>query len=611
MKMADPVEVKQAPAATLANEVVTEQQSIQEDIALTPALSEIVSLIRARIPLIYVTSHEETRFLEDFSTIVEKVFKGKRNLWVWSNTSGLVKGYHQNVRKVAEGAEEKSEVPRIALECILKHSPKTKNDPGDIYVMRDMHKVLTNDVPRVLRDMYDQLLNDKKTIIILAPYLGHGSMGDKRGIEPTLEKQITVVNFDLPSHEHMVKITKRAVQSLRRSEAVRKKAHLDYTDEEYREFTRALQGLTKQEIENVISTCMVHLKRIDAHRLLMEKKNIIRKSDILEYIDSTVTTKDVGGMDEAKSFFRNYKDAFSDEAQEYGVEPLRGVLLTGVPGTGKSLLAKGIADEWKLPLLRLDVGRVMTGLVGGSEQRMREAIQTAEAVAPCVLWIDEIEKALSGTGSSNFSDGGTLSRVFGTLLTGMQEGMKGITVVATANDISKLPPELIRRFNEVFFVDLPTDAERDEIFRIHLAKRKRDVKNFDIKALLKKSEGYTGAEIEKAVKDGLAIAWSDSHREIETKDLIQALSGTKPISKVMGEQIAKLQDWARNRARYASSKAAAKAAPGQQVVTTESGKQHDLKSVLDDMSEVVTSNKDSLQKQKEKGTVDPVVLDLE
>lgn len=564
---------------------VTEQQDPKlQDLLVSKSMNQLVALIRAKVPLIYVTTHEESRFLDDFDILMKKAFDYKRSLWCWSTNSGLVKGWKKyHIEKAEDGTLN----PKAALEKIIAHEPPGQNAPGDIYVMRDLHKQLTGDIPRLLRDMYDHMVSKKKVVIILAPYLGYGPMGEKRGIEPTLEKQMAVVNFELPTREMLLKVIKRSVVGLKES-ANAHKFKLDFTEEHYNQFARACQGLTKQEAENAIATCVVQLRTVDLNQLLQEKKNIIKKSDILEYIETPGSVKDVGGMDEAKSFFDSFKGCFEDDAKAYGVEPLRGVLLTGVPGTGKSLLAKAVAQEFALPLLRLDVGRVMTGLVGGSEQRMREGLNLAEAVAPCVLWIDEIEKALSGTGSSNNSDGGTIARVFGTLLTAMEEEMEGIIVVATANDISKLPPELIRRFTEVFFVDLPVDEERAEVFAIHLKKKGRDPKKFNMPELIKASEDYTGAEIEKAVGTGLNLAWQDAKREVQTSDIVKALTKTKPISKVMAKNIAELRAWAKDRARYASSAAEAKNAPGGQVIKTTTGKSISVDDVLGDLSEVVT-----------------------
>jgi SpoVK/Ycf46/Vps4 family AAA+-type ATPase len=304
-----------------------------------------------------------------------------------------------------------------------------------------------------------------------------------------------------------------------------------------------------------IATSFTHLYRIDNDKLLRDKKTIISKSDVLEYIDVPIGLNDVGGLDLVKDYIVKYAAAHSNEAKEFGVEPLKGFILTGVPGTGKSLIAKVIGKAWGVPLLRLDVGKVMTGLVGGSEGRMREVIAQAEAMSPCLLWLDEVEKSLSGTKSSNFSDGGTLSRVFGTLLTAMQDGLEGVTIVATANDITMLPPEFIRRFNEVFFVDLPTEEERWEILGIHLGKRKRDIKDFTEHkdALLELTKDFTGAELEKVVKDAIAASYYNNKEKLNFTHLSNAIEETKPIAKLMPDKIQAIRETALGQYRFASS----------------------------------------------------------
>lgn len=563
------------------------------------SMEQVRALLRARVPIIYVKTYEENRFIDGFIDDIAPELH--REVWVWSQYQGLIKDWTKQVANRAEGKEEGTWNPTRALQRIHEHEV-ADNMNGNVYIMRDMHRVLGETTPRHLRDMYEHLIAHKKTLIITAPYLGYGPGGRERGVEPSLEKQVVVVNFDLPTFDQIKDTIKENVAKVKFSfeqEGKVPPAKLEYSEEEFDEFARALQGLTLAEAETAVATSLTHLKHVNTEKLLQEKKNIILKTDILEYIDASTSVSDVGGMDQAKAFFDSYADAFTDEAKEYGVEPLRGVLFTGVPGTGKSLLAKAISDSWKLPLLRLDVGKVMTGLVGGSEQRMREAVKLAEAVAPCILWIDEIEKALSGTKSSNFSDGGTLARVFGTLLTAMQEGMDNVTVIATANDISMLPPELIRRFNEVFFVDLPTDGEREEIFKIHLRKRKRNPEEFTLDKAVKATKNYTGSEIEKAVKDAIAIAWSDGKRPVTEEDMIKAAKATKPISTVMEERITEIRKWARDRARYASSGAENANKPGAQTVTTKGGEDISIDKALDFTDDIQTT-KDKKKKAKGK-----------
>lgn len=572
-------------------EAAVEAVQPKQSIAYETPMQEIVSLIKGRVPIIWVVTHEENRFLADFLEHVGK--EHKRALWTWSAYQGLHKFDDGKLAiEPAGGEEAKTNVAKVALERIVKHKPASNDYKGTCYLLRDFHIVLAEPIPRQIRDIYDNLIKSGKTLIIISPMLAHGSGGTKSGLPPTLEKSISVVHYDLPTSVQIEDRIRMIIGHMKNKQAKSQNTtptNLDYDDTQFTEFAKALTGLTMTEVENAIATSLTHLKGLDIRKLISEKRQIIRKSEILEFIPSDVEAKDVGGLDQVKEYLTRYASAYTDEAKAFGVEPLKGVLFTGIPGTGKSLLAKAMGNLWKTPLLRLDVGKVMTGLVGGSEGKMREVIAQAEAMAPCILWIDEVEKSLAGTKSSNFSDGGTLARVFGTLLTAMQDGMEGVTIIATANDISLLPPEFIRRFNEVFFVDLPGPNERWEIFGIHLRKRGRNIDSFSSQKseLLTATDGYTGAEIEKAVKDGLAAAFYAGQKDIKVKQLLTALADTKPISKVMGKKIQKIRDLAKGNYRYASSWAEEQS--GKHTVKTKSGKKLDVSESLDDLSEIKTS----------------------
>jgi hypothetical protein len=262
---------------------------------------------------------------------------------------------------------------------------KSSDSKGLVYILRDFHTVLGEPVPRQIRDIYDHLMANGKTLIVTGPMLAHGPGGGKPGLPPTLEKQIAVVNFELPDREAISTRVNEVVEHMSDSiKGKNKKTQLDYTSEELEGFTKALQGLTMIEVDTSLSTSMTHLSCLNIDKLINDKRQLIRKSQILEFIDTPIGMNDVGGLDQAKEYLGKYSKAYSDEAKQFGVEPIKGVLLTGVPGTGKSLLAKAIGKMWQVPLLRLDVGKVMTGLVGGSEQKMREVIDQAEAMAPCV-----------------------------------------------------------------------------------------------------------------------------------------------------------------------------------------------------------------------------------
>ena len=322
-------------------------------------------------------------------------------------------------------------------------------------------------------------------------------------------------------------------------------------------------GLTVQEAENAFAKAMVNdgcLNVGDVDLIIQEKSQVIKKNNLLEYVDSKVNIDDVGGLENLKNWLRKRDKSWSSAAAKYGLPAPKGVLLTGVPGCGKSLVAKSISSMWHLPLLRFDVSKVFNMYVGNSESNMREAIKTAEAIAPCILWIDEIEKGFSGLGGGG--DSGTSSRIFGTFLSWMQEKTKPVFVVATANNINGLPSEMMRkgRFDEIFFIDLPTFNERKQIFRVHLESRLKDptvIGNFTIDEnslnhLADLTEGFGGAEIEQIVIMGLFDAFSQS-RSISMNDFENSIKNTVPLSVTQKEQIRSIRDWANIRAVAATA----------------------------------------------------------
>jgi len=317
---------------------------------------------------------------------------------------------------------------------------------------------------------------------------------------------------------------------------------------------QAAVGLSRSQANRAFAKALVGdtaLDDRDINLVLEEKKNVVRESGALEFYAPGEGTDDVGGLEVLKTWLRLRERALSPEAKEYGLPAPKGVALIGIPGTGKSLTAKMIASQWRLPLLRLDVGAVFGSLVGESEEKIRQALRLAELVAPCVMWIDEIEKSLASGGL----DGGTSQRVFSTILTWMQEKKMPVFVVATANDVSALPPELLRRgrFDEIFFLDLPTSEEREQIVSVHLRKRKRNPGNFDIDSIVAQSEGYVGAEIEQAIIDALYSAFDDDGREVITSDITASLEKLVPLSKSQQERISSLRNWlVDGRARSAS-----------------------------------------------------------
>jgi SpoVK/Ycf46/Vps4 family AAA+-type ATPase len=366
-----------------------------------------------------------------------------------------------------------------------------------------------------------------------------------------LAKDVVVVDFPLPSYELLQTTCIEISASLTGYRAVR------LSDADREKLIRSAQGLTLKEFSNVLAKTLVTAGRIDRGAIDVvnhEKKQIIRKSGILEFHNAGESLDTVGGLERLKSWLVERGQAFGDRARAFGLPWPKGILIVGVQGCGKSLTAKAVADAWRLPLLKLDMGRLFGGTVGASEANMRLAIAIAESIAPAVLWIDEIEKGLSGLGSSNISDGGTTARVIGTFLTWMQEKTAPIFVIATSNDISALPPELLRkgRFDEIFFVDLPTSVERKTIFEIHIKRRNRRPEDHDLDALATATRGYSGAEIEAAVIAGMFRAF-EAGRELISDDILAACRETVPLSVVMAEKIVALRQWARLRTRWASS----------------------------------------------------------
>jgi SpoVK/Ycf46/Vps4 family AAA+-type ATPase len=368
-----------------------------------------------------------------------------------------------------------------------------------------------------------------------------------------LEKEFVVIDYDLPVFEEMSELLEGIIEVVSASQDV----VVDLNPETKERLIKASLGLTRSEAENAFARAIVLDKRLDKDdidKVLEEKKQAIRKSKLLEYYEAREDFGNVGGLDSLKDWLSKRSVAFTQKAIEFGLPQPKGILLIGVQGCGKSLTAKAVASLWKMPLLRLDIGAVFSGIVGSSEENMRRAIKAAETLAPIILWIDEIEKGLSGVQSSTFSDAGTSARVFSTFLTWLQEKTAAVFVIATANNIQLLPPELLRkgRFDEIFFVDLPSVEERKEIFKIHIKKKKRDPDKFDLDNLASQASGYSGAEIEQAVIASLYDAFLEN-RDINTTDILKNIKVSIPLSVTMKEGIEQVRNWAKDRARCASS----------------------------------------------------------
>ena len=434
-----------------------------------------------------------------------------------------------------------------------------KYEKDSLFILYDFHvffgnkqRPADNTVIRALRDLIPVLKTNsvRKNIIFISPELI---------IPDSLQKDIAIFDFPLPSMEEI---------KIRLNKMINANKKIDtssLTEEDKDKLCKAALGLTMQEAENAFALAMVQgndLSVKDINIILSEKMQVIRKTGMLEYVQSNLGIDDIGGLDNLKKWLVKRSDSWSERAKKYCIPAPKGVLITGIPGCGKSITAKAMSSIWQLPLLRLDIGKIFSGIVGSSEENMRKAIATVEAVAPSILWIDEIEKGLNGT--SSYNDSGVSSRIFATFLTWMQEKTAPVFVIATANNINRLPPELLRkgRFDEIFFVDLPSFKERMEIFRVHLRKRLKNdevcikIKHNNeeiIKKLAIATEGFIGSEIEQIVISALYDAFFEN-RPLEFSDFEKAISNTVPLSSTQKEQILAIREWANVRAVCASSK---------------------------------------------------------
>ena len=492
--------------------------------------TELDTYIRARYPLLWVVTPEEERALAEIEALA---IEQKKRVLTWSGTLGVV-------NPALPGRVDASKRdPLLLLSTILEDSEPC------LWVLRDFHPYLKDaTIVRRLREVAFGLKASNKTVILLGPILK---------IPTELEKEITVVDFDLPDLEQIT----RKLDDFAAGTEQGGRIDVQLDRRQRGRLAQACLGLTATEAENAIAKAIVQAGgRLDQDAIEVvtaEKQQIIRKSGLLEFYASEERLNNVGGLDTLKEWLRKRVRAFSAEARAFGLPEPKGILLVGVQGCGKSLVAKSVANSWQLPLLRLDVGRLFASLVGSSEQNLRTAIRTAESIAPVVLWVDEIEKGFSGVDSSNVSDAGTAARVFGSFITWLQEKQAPVFVIATANAVHHLPPELVRkgRFDEIFFVDLPDAGERADIWRIHLVKRHRDPEQFDLPTLAMASDGLSGAEIEQAVIAGLYEAF-DQGRPLAMSDLLDVLQETVPLSTMMSEEIDALRGWAAQRARPAS-----------------------------------------------------------
>jgi AAA+ superfamily predicted ATPase len=509
---------------------------------------EMENLVRAKYTMVYVVTWEEQRVIDSLDRICDVEDINMSGVQVWDVARGL-----RTSKNFAVAGGENLTSPEAILDHIAKRAEensgkqtKAKAARGPIYVLCDMFRFLSSDgltpeVERRIRNLSTLLKLSGISVFITSPELQ---------LPTALEKCITVVDYPLPSKDQLNVAVQAAKNVLHK---LRKKMTKETFGAAHDDVVRALMGLTIGEADDALAKSWVMTGRFDIKTILDLKRQIIRKGQLLDYIYSEESMDKVGGFAGVKEFIGLRKKAFGGEADKYGLPIPKGVFLLGVQGSGKSLCAKAVANEFQFPLLKLSMGRMFASLVGESEQNMRRALQLAESIAPCVLLVDEVDKALSGATGVQ-SDSGTTRRVIGHLIDWMQEKTSPVFIVACANSIAGLPPELMRkgRFDEMFFVDLPTQDERRDIFAIHLRKYGRDPAKFGLDKLASSTEGFSGAEIDGVIADAMFNAFGDGGREISDADIEASIRVCVPLSKVKKEEIDELRESARNRMRNAS-----------------------------------------------------------
>ena len=480
--------------------------------------------LRARYPLLYIVAVEEEP-VEQILAQVAYQSQPQRELLMWD----IVNGWNDN-------SKDKNAV----MGALMRISQTDGNKPC-IFVLKDLNFILKQPdsasnapVIRALKNLGKELKYRRQTLIIT----GHTAV-----VPTDLSEEITVIDFPLPEMTE--------IDYLIRELVVPEKLNLSGLGKE--QLVKACLGLSRTRIRRVLASALAAKQEVnegDIDIVLEEKKQAIRQTGILEFYSSHESLKSVGGLDRLKQWLQIKKDSFTEKARKYGIPNPKGLFLVGIQGTGKSLSAKTIANEWRLPMLRLDTGRLFGGIVGESESKTRQMIQLAEAISPCVLWMDEIDKAFGNISGGGDGDSGTSRRVFGTLITWMQEKTSPVFIVATANNVEILPAELLRkgRFDEIFFINLPNHRERMEIFKVHLQRlRPQRLRDFDLKELATATEEFSGAEIEQVIIDAMSFAFADESagaRDFTNTDILTACGDTVPLARVATKQIEELKQWA-------------------------------------------------------------------
>jgi len=581
----------------------------------------LINLIRSKTKLIYIANNDEANTIESIrqsilSWTLKLAGSGKKidpdkNLKYseWSIIKGMQTGsiqqfdeklFPQNVWKNLLTNEEVNRVfqfkdgsendPTTDILTALSRFenekvPDKKEEYTHVLVVKDMHNIIRNN-PMLVRKIREIVLNSEpknvyRHIIIL---------GAIKEIPVDLSNHADIIEWKLPDAEDIENYLRglasfTIVEKKRdvKTDEDKKKANVEYTPQEFKEVINSFMGLPYCRIEeHCCQSYVEHGRRLDSKFLSKLKTEHIMENSSLELVNTDVDMKNVGGMETFKKFINDRNLAFSKDAEDYGVESPKGVMLVGIQGCGKTLMSRAISSLWGLPLVKFDVAKVFSKTIGSSEENIRNTLSTIEALAPCVVQIDEIEKALSGVGSSNMSDGGTTSRVVGTLLSWMQDKTAPAFIIATANDVSQLPPELLRkgRFDEIFFCALPSEKEREDIFKIHLEKRGYKGSSFALSKFAKETPNFSGAEIEQVIKSAVLGSYISTQKKLENEHVYEAIETTVPLYDTCKQDIDWLLAWVGwdekrkegLRARFASPASKDNHADPNSIAHTENGK---------------------------------------
>lgn len=480
---------------------------------------ELALLVNSQFPIIYLDTWEERRTTEILGLVAQDL---NLPLYIWTVTQGMARAGGAPIYNTQEPAQ-------------------VGGIEGDaLFLLKDFHKYMEQDViVRTLRDLSAKFKRARHAILISAPVVN---------IPVELEREVARFSLGLPTEVELSQQAELAVNDLCEQHRIQ----VQLAQDQMPALARALLGLTREEARRILTESILATSRLDSGTVDLIRQNkgkLIKGQGVLEFLEPDMGMNSVGGLARLKGWLEKRGAAFSSEARQFGLDPPKGILILGVQGCGKSLCAKAVAQEWNLQLLKFDASTLFEKYIGESEKNLRKSLQVAEVVAPSVLWIDELEKMFPASGLHSEADGGLSVRVFGTFLNWMQEKKAPVFVAATSNDISALPPELLRkgRFDEIFFVDLPDPEERKTIFAIHLARHKQDAAKFDLGHLSASADGFSGAEIEQAVASSLYTAFAQKCA-LSTEMVLKELQSTYPLSVTMREKVEELRQWARERA---------------------------------------------------------------